>query len=141
MHGRVKYLDMDNVFLKPVVDKTVGDGTECEKHEDCDLFDCKGQCDLITKKCRGSVVNNNLQVICEKIFLGGDLGFKFLGGTRLLVSKHASKGLQQALQRCANPSNSKDKTRLGAGREIFKKLYETLREAVTMQHIINKGES
>ena len=81
------------------------------------------------------------ELVCEKMFLGGDLGYKFLGGTGLLVSKHASKGLQQALQRCANPSNSKDKTRLGAGREIFKKLYETLREAVTMQHIINKGES
>ena len=137
VHGRVKYLDVDSVFLKPVVDKTVGDGTECENHEDCDLFDCKGQCDLLTKKCRGSVVNNNLQVICEKILLGGDL----LGGRGLLVSKHASKGVQQALQKCANPSNSKDKVRVGAGREIFKKLYETLREAVTMQHIISKSDS
>ena len=121
VHGRVKYLDVDSVFLKPVVDKTVGDGTECEKHEDCDLFDCKGQCDLITKKCRGSVVNNNLQVICEKIFLGGDLGFKFLRG-------------RGALQRCANPSNIQEKAKLKAGREIFKKLYETPRDAVTLQH-------
>ena len=133
----MKYLDVDSVFLKPVVDKTVGDGTECKNHEDCDLFDCTGQCDLLTKKCKGPVVNNNLQVICEKILLGGDL----LGGRGLLVSKHASKGLQQALQRCANPSNSKDKVRVGAGREIFKKLYETLREAVTIQHIISKSDS
>ena len=123
VHGRVKYLNVDNVFLKPVgdKDKTVGDRTECKKHEDCDLFDCKGQCSLITKKCRGSVVNNNLQVIC-------DLGFKFLRG-------------RGALQRCANPSNIKDKAKLEAGREIFKKPYETPRDAVTMQHIINKRES
>merc|ERR1719481_1395440 len=132
VHGRVKYLDVDNVFLKPVVDKTVGDGTECEKHEDCDLFDCRGQCDQLTKKCKGEVVNNNLQVVCEKIFLGDHLGFRFLGGTGLLVSKHASKGLQQTLQRCANPSNNKEGVRLGAGRYIFNTLYKTLREVVSI---------
>ena len=135
--GRVKYLDVDNVYLKPVVDKTVGDGTDCENHSDCDFFDCRGQCDLISKKCVGEVVNNNLQVVCEKIFLGDSLGFKFLGGTGLLASKHASKSLQQALQSCANPSNSKDGIRTKAEDSTFQKLYSSLKEAVSIQDRLN----
>ena len=38
------------------------DNITCESHNDCDFFDCKGQCDLITNKCTKGVVNNNLQV-------------------------------------------------------------------------------
>ena len=139
-HGRVKYLDVDNVFLKPVVDKTVGDGTDCEKHADCDFFDCRGQCDLLTKRCTGQVVNNNLQVVCEKIFLGGSLGFKFLGGTGLLASKHASKSLEQALQSCANPSGSKEGIRVKAEESTFKKLYSSLKEVVSIHDNLNKNQ-
>eukprot|EP00092_Neocalanus_flemingeri_P011300 GFUD01012179.1.p1 GENE.GFUD01012179.1~~GFUD01012179.1.p1 ORF type:complete len:373 (+),score=96.41 GFUD01012179.1:265-1383(+) len=136
-HGRVKFLDVDNVYLKPIVDKTVGDGTDCEKHSDCDLFDCRGRCDLVSQKCAGEVVNNNLQVVCQKIFLGDSLGFKFLGGTGLLASRHASKSLQQALQSCSNPSNSKDGTRLRAEDSTFQKLYSSLKEAISIQDMLN----
>ena len=38
------------------------DNVTCQTHNDCDFFDCKGQCDLITNKCTKGVVNNNLQV-------------------------------------------------------------------------------
>ena len=140
-HGRAKYLDVDNVYLKPVVDKTVGDGTDCENHADCDFFDCRGRCDLLSRKCTGEVVNNNLQVVCEKIFLGDSLGFKFLGGTGLLASRHASKSLQQALQSCANPSNNKEGIRLKADGATFKKLYASLREVVSIQNMLNKNNS
>ncbi len=54
-----------------------------------------------------------MQVVCEKVFLGVSLGFKSLGGTGLLASRHAeAAGLQPLLEACANPSGSKDNTRL-----------------------------
>ena len=137
-HGRAKFLDVDNVYLKPIVDRTVGDGTKCQTHSDCDLFDCRGRCDLINRKCTGEVINNNLQVVCEKIFLGDNLGFRFAGGTGLLASRHASRGLKQALQRCANPTGSKDGVRLSADQTMFTKLYASLKEVVTIDNMINR---
>jgi len=136
-HGRVKFLDVDNVYLKPVVDSTVGDGRDCQNHSDCDFFDCRGRCDLINHKCAGEVVNNNLQVVCEKIFVGDSLAFKFLGGTGLLASRHASKSLQQALHSCANPSGSKDGIRLKAKDSTFQKLYSSLKEVVSIQALLD----
>jgi hypothetical protein len=54
-----------------------------------------------------------MQVVCEKVFLGVSLGFKSLGGTGLLASRHAeAAGLQPLLEACANPSGAKDNTRL-----------------------------
>jgi hypothetical protein len=60
--GRVKYLDLDSVYLKPLVDRSMGEVGACRQHNDCDIFDCRGQCDLIRGKCLKGVVNNNLQV-------------------------------------------------------------------------------
>jgi hypothetical protein len=54
-----------------------------------------------------------VQVVCEKVFLGVSLGFKSLGGTGLLASRHAeAAGLQPLLEACANLSGAKDNTRL-----------------------------
>ena len=47
---------------------------ECETHSDCDYFHCKGRCDLIEGKCSDDgVVNDNLQAICDNVFLGKNL--------------------------------------------------------------------
>jgi hypothetical protein len=59
--GRVKYLDLDSVYLKPLVDRAIGEVGACTRHTDCDIFDCRGECDLVRGKCRSAVVNNNLQ--------------------------------------------------------------------------------
>ena len=69
------------VYFQPTIDKAVGDGANCTEHSQCDFFDCRGQCDLIKEKCLGGVVNNNLQVVFEKVFLGQGFGLKMLGGT------------------------------------------------------------
>ena len=106
--GRVKYLDSDNVYLKPVADRTVGDGSECFRHSDCDLFDCEGRCDLEENKCTGPVRNSNLQVVCQKIFLNRQIGLKFLGGSGLLLSRHASTGLLDTLEACAEGEGGTD---------------------------------
>ena len=100
--GRVKYLDSDNVYLGPTADRSVGDGSHCHTDADCHLFDCEGHCDLAQNTCTGAVRNSNLQVVCKKIFLAQNLGLKFMGGTGLLLSQHASAGLLDTLQTCAN---------------------------------------
>ena len=54
--------------------------------------------------------------MCEKVFLGLSLGFKSLGGTGLLASRHAeAAGLIPLLEQCANPAGSKDGTRIKVG--------------------------
>ena len=131
----MKYLDVDNVYLKSIVDKSVGDDSYCESHEDCDLFDCKGFCNLIENKCQGGVTNNNLQVVCEKIFLGGQSKvFSFLDSSGLLVLKHANKGLKEAVELCANPSKSESLTRIAADDSIFQDLRKKLREIVSIHN-------
>ena len=130
-HGRMKFLDVDNVYLKPIADKSTGDGSFCEKHSDCDLFDCKGVCDLIENKCSGQVANNNLQVVCEKIFVGPSLGFNMFD-TGLLTSKHASKTIQETLQKCANPSNSETEERISADESLFQTLKTSLKEIISI---------
>ena len=130
--GRIKYNDADNVYLKPVLDRSIGDGSACSKHSDCDFFDCKGQCDLIKQKCSGGVVNNNLQIVCEKIFLGTSLGFKSLGGTGLLASRHGENALKPLLEACANPSGSDSDVRLAADKSHYKILRKALKEIVSI---------
>jgi len=129
-NGKLKYLDVDNVFFKPIVDKSVGDGTFCEKHSECDLFDCKGFCDLIENKCTGGVRNNNLQTVCEKMFLGQHLNFKSLGSTGLLISKHANRRVQEIVEKCANPAGATSEIRIEANEEIFQELKSSLKEIV-----------
>ena len=136
-NGRMKFLDVDNVYLKPIADKSVGDGSYCEKHSDCDLFDCKGICDLIENKCSGQVANNNLQVVCEKIFVGPSLGFKMFD-TGLLTSKHASKKLHETLQKCSNPSNSETEERISADESIFQTLKSSLKEIISIHKDLQK---
>lgn len=59
---KLKFLDLDAVFPKSVVDRIISDGKNCEKHEDCDYFDCRSICSK-NKRCESPVLNNNLQVI------------------------------------------------------------------------------
>jgi len=130
-HGRIKYNDVDNVYLKPIVDNSVGDGSACVKHSDCDFFDCKGQCDMAKRKCSGGVVNNNLQIVCEKIFLGKSYAMKSLGGSGLLASRHGEKVLKPLLQACANPSGSETEVRLSADNSHLKSLRKALKEIIS----------
>jgi len=123
-NGRVKYLDLDSVQLRPLADRTVGDSTECREHSDCDFFDCRGRCDLLTHRCAGGVVNNNLQLVCEKVFLGGE-GWAARG---LLDSRHASIALRHAVAECANPAGGEGLARAGAGPETEKKMRKALKE-------------
>lgn len=127
--GKVKYLDLDNVYLKPIIDRSIGENSHCDNHSDCDFFDCKGMCDLIRHKCFTGVTNNNLQNICEKIFLGADTGFQRLT-VGLLSSSHSTETLKDVLKVCANPSSSKDSTRTIADDSLMQKLRLALKEII-----------
>jgi len=58
---RLKFLDLDAVFPRSVINRVVGDGRGCEKDEDCDYLDCRSVCSK-NKRCESPVLNNNLQV-------------------------------------------------------------------------------
>lgn len=139
-NNRVKYMDVDTVYFQPTIDKAVGDGANCSTHTECNFFDCRGQCDLMKGKCLGGVVNNNLQVVCEKVFLGRGLGLKMLGGTGLLASRHMDNKLRSILQSCANPSGAKDDVRLKAKESVGKELRKSLTEVLHMQVRLAESE-
>ena len=48
----MKFIDLDNAGLRSAIGKTVQLGQsgtgDCLKHSDCNYFDCKGICNLVT---------------------------------------------------------------------------------------------
>ena len=48
----MKFIDLDNAGLRSAIEKTVQLGQsgtgDCLKHSDCNYFDCKGICNLVT---------------------------------------------------------------------------------------------
>lgn len=58
---RLKFLDLDAVYPKSIASRLTSDGRTCNKHEDCDYFDCRSVCS-INKRCESPVMNDNLQV-------------------------------------------------------------------------------
>lgn len=94
--NRLVLLDSDTVFPKPVVDRSVADGRRCVEHHDCDLFDCRSLCNTVIGLCDSPVVNNNLQLVCQKIFIEAGL----------LTSQHLPKDQHRLLEECARPYSS-----------------------------------
>ncbi|XP_012284048.1 protein FAM69C [Orussus abietinus] len=124
---RLKFLDLDAVFPRSVVGKLIADNRHCEKHQDCDYFDCRSLCSK-RKRCESPVVNNNLQVICEKIFLGWTLsGTIIIPG--LLMSEHTTSTLAVLLRQCANPAgDSTQLPRAAVPASLKMRLYNILSE-------------
>ncbi|XP_017885664.1 protein FAM69C isoform X2 [Ceratina calcarata] len=124
---KLKFLDLDAVFPRTVISKVIGDGRDCQDHGDCDYFDCRSFCSK-EKKCNGPVTNNNLQVICEKIFLGWTLsGTIIIPG--LLMSEHTTSSLAVLLRQCANPSGDLEHlSRAAVADKLKTRLHNMLRE-------------
>ena len=61
---QLKLIDTDMVHT----DSYLFPAKVCSSHEDCHYFDCKSYCDPNKKRCLTQRINNNLQVLCEKIF-------------------------------------------------------------------------
>ncbi|XP_075069332.1 divergent protein kinase domain 1C [Mixophyes fleayi] len=59
-------IDMDMAFFEPKMRNILEQ--KCTSDKDCNFFDCFSTCDLKTYMCGAKRENNNLQVICDKIF-------------------------------------------------------------------------
>ncbi|XP_033212023.1 divergent protein kinase domain 1C isoform X2 [Belonocnema kinseyi] len=124
---KLKFLDLDAVFPKSVLNRIMNNNRECERNEDCDYFDCRSLCSK-NMRCESPVVNNNLQIICEKIFLGWTLsGTIIIPG--LLMSEHTSSSLAVLLRQCANPTGEHGQLARAAAPENLKsRLYNMINE-------------
>lgn len=122
---KVMYLDLDSVHPVSVASRMTADGSECKSHNDCDFMNCRSFCNLITLKCQHGVVNNNLQIVCERIFLGWVMSGKVMV-PGLLMGPHAPHVLIELLEECANPAGDTGMPRAPATKEIGKRLHDLL---------------
>lgn len=95
---RLAFLDLDSVLYESSLLKMMENTPYCSSHEDCSYFDCKGRCHHRTNRCEMERSNTNLQVICDKIFLGNTDSLLSLYG--LLVSSERTEDLEEALELC-----------------------------------------
>ncbi|PKK33787.1 family with sequence similarity 69, member C [Columba livia] len=92
-------IDVDMAFFEPKMRDILEQN--CTGDEDCNFFDCFSKCNLKIRKCGAQRANNNLQVICDKIFrrwFSPDLRGP-------LASLPLRPQLQKAVQECAQPGH------------------------------------
>lgn len=123
--ARMKYLDLNNVYPKSIIIQNIG--PTCTKNEDCELYDCKSYCNKNTNTCANSISNSNMQIVCEKVFLGWRMSGRVLV-PGLLMSPHTPSELASILRQCANPDFDTSKSKAASVEEIKKRLYNTLVE-------------
>lgn len=127
---KIKYLDLDSVHPLSVANKMTANGAPCKEHSDCDMADCRSFCNLVTNKCQNGVANNNLQIVCERIFLGWVMSGRVMVGG-LLFSPKAPPVLIEVLDKCANPSDEGSTPRSRATKDIRNRLYKLLTHLVS----------
>ncbi|XP_078253959.1 divergent protein kinase domain 1C isoform X4 [Rhinoraja longicauda] len=109
-------IDVDMAFFEPKMRDILEQN--CTNDEDCNFFDCFSHCNLKTQRCRAERSNNNLEVICDKIFRP-----LFSPQLNELRVRHPLQSqLYRAVQRCAelskHPSGDKRTTE-----DTFSELY------------------
>jgi len=128
----VVIVDADHFYPKHFADALVADGRPCREDRDCDHLDCRGVCSR-AKKCSSKVTNDNLQLICEKVFMGR-FRQHFVQEPGLLDSRRASSELKTAVRECGNPGNQPGSQRRLAATEfgMREKLRSVLRRDLMM---------
>ncbi|XP_022908920.2 divergent protein kinase domain 1C [Onthophagus taurus] len=130
---KIKFLDLMSVHPKSIVSGYLQTSiSSCRDDSDCEYLDCRGRCNLLTKKCT-QVTNNNLQIVCEKIFLGWRMS-KTILVPGLLMVPHTPSELAAILRQCSNPDMELGKPRTAASEDIKKRLYNTL---IEMEEVVN----
>lgn len=124
---RLKFIDLNSVSPKSVVNEIIRNIGDCESDNDCEFYDCRGRCDMERKKCYNAVTNNNMQIVCEKLFLGWTMSNKMII-PGLLMSQHTPSSLATVLRLCANPESEADKPRAATSDEIKQRLYNIIVE-------------
>lgn len=128
---KLKFIDLVGVYPRPAISNILKEVTECNEDKDCEFYDCRSRCHKTLKRC-GPVSNSNLQIVCEKLFLGWRMSNTVLV-PGLLMTEHTPAELASILRQCANPDGEMDGVSAGRPRgvpdeEIRKKLYNVLTE-------------
>ncbi|CAH2002748.1 unnamed protein product [Acanthoscelides obtectus] len=124
---RLKFIDLDGVLPRSVINSVLKGVRYCNSDNDCDFLDCRSRCNLKTHKCSDTVANNNLQIVCEKIFLGWRMSNTIIV-PGLLMSQHTPSDLATILRQCANPLNEPGKSRDVPEEDVKKRLYNVISE-------------
>ncbi|KAG8244507.1 Family with sequence similarity 69 member C [Homalodisca vitripennis] len=99
--GKIKFLDLDVALPRAIVNTVTADGSSCRVNSDCSLFDCRSRCNTDTHRCDSPQTNDNLQIVCEKIFLGWTVsGSVIMPG--LLMAPQTPSTLASLLRQCAD---------------------------------------
>lgn len=124
--SKVKFLDLGAVYPRSAVHQIIDQTHHCENDKQCDYFDCRSICNRKTNKCSG-VTNTNLQIVCEKLFLGWRLSNTLIV-PGLLISQHTPSQLATILRQCANPEIHQGQGRLAPDDDVRKSLRNVLIE-------------
>ncbi|KAK6632695.1 hypothetical protein RUM43_013465 [Polyplax serrata] len=120
-YGRIKFLEPELVFSKSIIDSKLKTGRKCEDHRDCDLYNCRSFCSAKDKICDAGVANDNLQAVCERIFIGWTMpGKTIIPG--LLMSDFTPASLSALLRLCA------ENRRQAVPEDLRQRLYTILTE-------------
>ena len=130
--NQLKIIDTDMIHL----DENIFNGDVCARHDDCHYFDCKGFCDMSTKKCEMNRIDNNLHVICEKIFSNPIFPDEGLITGAQLVNNQIKNHLERLLYSCIDTGYYKqnssdvngDRVKIGAKIDVMIEMEKLLRE-------------
>ncbi|XP_066480541.1 divergent protein kinase domain 1C [Tiliqua scincoides] len=114
-------IDVDMAFFEPKMRDILEQN--CTGDEDCNFFDCFSKCDLRSRKCGAERANNNLQVICDKIFRPW-FSLNLRGSA---VSFPLQLQLQKAVHECADPTTKVITHHQRTSPDSLSELYQLLR--------------
>ncbi|KAL1401061.1 hypothetical protein pipiens_006926 [Culex pipiens pipiens] len=122
-NNRLKYDDVRYLFPEYTINRKISSGTQCASDDDCRFMFCQSECNREKQRCESTVLNNNVQIVCEKIFLGSS------GYPGILITHKTPDRLKELLERCARPVKDRDVARArprGTSEELKKLLYNEL---------------
>uniref|UniRef100_A0A182R724 PIP49_N domain-containing protein n=1 Tax=Anopheles funestus TaxID=62324 RepID=A0A182R724_ANOFN len=121
--SRMKYHDLRYISTEASIDRQLSDGRWCAEDADCSYHDCRSRCNTTSRQCTTGLLNNNLQIVCEKIFRGTATE------PGILVTEKSPNRLLRILDRCAQPVSRSDVDTArpwGASKTLKKQLYNEL---------------
>nr|XP_040228677.2 divergent protein kinase domain 1B [Anopheles coluzzii] len=121
--SRMKYHDLRHISTEAAIDRRLSDGRTCAVDADCSYYDCRSRCNATSHQCTAGLLNNNLQIVCEKIFRGT------AEEPGILVTEKSSPRLLRILDRCARPASRSDVDAArpwGPSKTLKKQLYNEL---------------
>ncbi|RUS84206.1 hypothetical protein EGW08_008046, partial [Elysia chlorotica] len=101
--GQVRFIDSDTVFADEALSRIMSSQV-CGSDAECIFYDCEGVCNKQTGKCLEMRSNNNLQVVCSKVFRGTT--FAAYGGLLSTPPKSVAAKLTALVTECATDTKA-----------------------------------